>query len=71
MAHVFYKFVSCELTRFESGDQNVLLSFTMNNISLGENQITLFCVMVKTVIWAKTKRLILGENRFAPYFFSD
>jgi len=26
----------------------------MNNISLGENQITLFCVCVKKVIWAKT-----------------
>jgi len=47
----------------DSGDQNVL-SFTMNKISLGENQITLFRVWVKKVIWVKTKTLILGENRY-------
>jgi len=44
----------------DNGDQNVL-SFIMNNISLGVNQITLFCVWVKKVIWVKT--ILYGENQ--------
>jgi len=38
---------------------------------LGENQITLFCVWVKKVIWAKTKRSILGENMYGHHYAFD
>jgi len=48
-----------------NGDQNALSFTAMNNNSLGENQIILFYVLAKKVIWSKTKMLILGENRFA------
>jgi len=51
----------------DSGNQNVF-SFTMNNFSLDENQITIFRVSVKKVIWEKTKRSILGENMYYRVF---
>jgi len=47
------------------------LLYYMNNIYLGENQITLFYVWVKKVIWAKACTAYILHNNFYHIYIQD
>jgi len=49
----------------DSGDKNDF-SFTMNNISLGENQITLFCVWIKKGHLSENQKVDFGRKQIRP-----